>query len=176
MMEQLDLFALEPTEEWVFEQLYPSLLQVITDNNLAESKFKCVWTKYYSSVWYDTQMAFRICLRDGFHYFGVSDAFVHGLDESLANRITRDGYIKGFTNFSFDPSVEDIQQFASFLSSTLDQAIDGFTKEFDCCSRWEECSNAKKCTQPNPDIAIGCGYRKIMKKGHIFYGVNRNID
>ena len=176
MMEQLDLFVTEPSESWVFDQLYPALLQVVTDNNLSRDKLRYKQGDNYSSVWYDTQMAFRICLRGEHHYFGVSDSYTGTATEYHVERITKDGRIKGFTNYAFEPTIEGIQLFAAFLASTLDQAIDSVVKEFDCCSRYEECSNAKKCINPNPDIAIGCGYRKIMKKGHIFYGVNRNVD
>ena len=175
-MDQLNLFDTLPTESWVFEQISPALLQVISNNNLSCDKLRCESGKNYSSVWYDSQMVFRICLRGDYHYFGVSDAFTGTATEFHAERITKNGRTNGFTNYSFAPNAADIQLFSTFLASVLDQSIDGISKEFDCCSRFEECSNAKKCIHPNSDFAAGCGYRKIMKKGRIFYGQNRNTD
>jgi len=57
----------------------------------------------------------------------------------------------------------------------MECVIDAIPKQFDCCSRYEECSNAKRCIHPNPETALICGYRKIMKKGRIYYGKNKNI-
>ncbi len=47
--------------------------------------------------------------------------------------------------------------------------------EFDCCSRYEQCSDAKTCIHPDKQRALLCGYRKKLEKGIIFYGKNRNI-
>ena len=46
---------------------------------------------------------------------------------------------------------------------------------FSCCSRYEECSNAKKCINPIERLRRNCGYRKNLEQGIIFYGVNKNI-
>ena len=47
--------------------------------------------------------------------------------------------------------------------------------EFDCCSRYMECSNARKCVNPLPERGLLCGYRKKLENGIIFYGENRNV-
>lgn len=44
-----------------------------------------------------------------------------------------------------------------------------------CCSRYLECSDAKQCVHPDPAFALGCGYRKILASGKIYYGENRNV-
>lgn len=175
MMEQLDLFATEPTEEWVFELLKDELFRIIMRNNVAKDKLLCKRGKTYSSVWYDTQLAFRICSRGEHHYFGISDAYKVQEEDNLECYITKDGRCDGFTNYSFEPTPDGVLEYGLYLGSCLDKAIDSVTKEFDCCSRYEECSDAMRCTNPNPDFATGCGYRKIMKSGRIFYGKNRNI-
>ncbi len=46
---------------------------------------------------------------------------------------------------------------------------------FGCCSRYEECSDARKCTQPMKLLSLACQYRKNLEQGRIFYGKNRNI-
>lgn len=176
MMEQMDLFSITPTEPWVYQVLMPTLQSVITHNNISLSKLVLKEGKAYSSVWYDTQMAFRICCRDNHTYFGVSNAYAYCAPPDIGRYITKEGRSDGFTNYSYVPTEEGICIFSEFLAAVLDQAIDSIQKEFDCCSRFEECSDAKHCTNPNADLATGCGYRKIMKKGRIYYGANRNID
>ncbi len=45
---------------------------------------------------------------------------------------------------------------------------------FDCCSRYESCSDAKRCLHPIPAEALGCTYGKRLREGHIYYGKNKN--
>lgn len=164
------------TEVEVYDILKECLADVILQNNVALDQLTCKEGKMYSSVWYGTQMAFRICCRDGHHYFGVSDAYTELCPQLLLDRITKDGRSDGFTNYSFVQNSEGILEFSTFLTACLDKAIDSLAKEFDCCSHYEQCSDAKRCVNPNPSLAVGCGYRRIMKQGRIFYGKNRNVN
>lgn len=173
--DMLGLFSILPNEEDVFNTLKDSLSAVISKNSVSHDKLIVKKGKAYSSIWYGTQMAFRLCCRNDHHYFGVSNAYIGFASDEIAQRITSDGRSDGFTNYEFMPTHDGIMLFSTFLSSTLDAAIDALPKEFDCCSRFEECSDAMHCTNPNPNIATGCGYRKIMKTGRIFCGKNRNI-
>lgn len=164
-----------PEEEQAYNWLAPALKRVVADNNTPSGWLVLDGCKDYSSVWYGSQIAFRICYRGRHHYFGVSNSFIHLVPDELSTCITASGKKDGFTNFEFSLNRNDIAKFTPFLSSVLNAAIDKLPKDYDCCSRYEECSNAKRCIHPNPAMAIGCGYRKILKSGRIFYGPNRNI-
>lgn len=45
---------------------------------------------------------------------------------------------------------------------------------FGCCSRYIECSNAKKCLHPNWFRSLSCEYKSHLESGEIFYGRNKN--
>jgi hypothetical protein len=45
---------------------------------------------------------------------------------------------------------------------------------FGCCSRYEQCSDERKCVNPDQLLSLACGYRKNLEKGKIFYGKNKN--
>lgn len=45
---------------------------------------------------------------------------------------------------------------------------------FGCCSRYNECSNARKCIHPDQMYATACDYRKNLESGKIFYGKRKN--
>lgn len=47
---------------------------------------------------------------------------------------------------------------------------------FGCCSRFNECSDAKKCVHVNKLYSKACSYRGHLDAGRIFYGKNRNVD
>lgn len=56
-------------------------------------------------------------------------------------------------------------------------AFEIFLKEngFDCCSRYESCSDAGHCIHPDIMFAKQCTYRQQLMDGRIFYGKNRNV-
>lgn len=191
--DQLNLFVSPLTENDVFEILRPILAVALTENNIGRPDDIIIDPnpenqKNFSPICYVKHdpyecenkhtliKLFRICCRNGHHYFGVSDAYLHLASEELASHITKDGRTPGFTNYAFEQSTDGILLFASFLSSILVSKIDALQNEFECCSRFEECSNAKACIHPNPYLAVVCGYRKILKSGRIFFGENRTVD
>lgn len=48
-------------------------------------------------------------------------------------------------------------------------------EQFGCCSRFMECSDAKKCIHSDALFAAACIYRRNLEDGKIFYGKNRNV-
>ena len=52
------------------------------------------------------------------------------------------------------------------------------TKEssFACCSKFTECSDAKRCLHENKLYSTACMYRYNLENGKIFYGKNKNIE
>lgn len=187
MMEQLDLFATIPTEEWVYDILLPILKDGLSESNAGSDNIAVDRGKEYSSVSYlkhdpydaskpaKKQLAFRICCRNDLRYFGISNNYINLVPTDLMDFRTDSGKGDGFSNFSFEATSEGVKQYASLLSSVLDAVTYSMIKEFDCCSRCEQCSDAKRCVHPNPAVATSCGYRKILKSGRIFYGKNRNV-
>lgn len=175
-MEQMDLFTLEPTEEWVFQLLLPTLNEVIYQNNANPEKLVLKKGKQYSSVWIDAQMVFRICFRGKKHYFSVRNEYYDIASDEIKAKVKNYREDKEFQDFFVDPSSEGVLFFSEYFAKLLDKAIDSVPIEFQCCSHVEECSDAKRCVNLNTDLAMACGYRKVMKSGRIFYGKNRNID
>lgn len=49
------------------------------------------------------------------------------------------------------------------------------SSSFGCCSKFIECSDAKKCVHENKIYSMGCKYRANLEIGKIFYGKNRNV-
>ena len=49
------------------------------------------------------------------------------------------------------------------------------SSSFGCCSKFIECSDAKKCVHENKIYSMGCKYRANLEMGKIFYGKNRNV-
>lgn len=175
-MDQFDLFTDEPTEEWVYEALKPALLSAIRYCNAGDDRLEIKSAKDYSSVYFRKQLAFRVFCRNEQRFFGVSNGYASLADPEIRELAVSDKKYNGFDKYPFEPTNDGVQRFSAFFGAIIEAIIDSIQKEFDCCSRVEVCSNEKRCINPNSDLAVACGYRKIMKSGRIFYGKNRNVD
>lgn len=64
---------------------------------------------------------------------------------------------------------------AKAASIIIKSAIKATPKSYDCCALYTECSDARRCVNQS-ESSFGCGYRKVLADGRVFYGKNRNID
>lgn len=73
-------------------------------------------------------------------------------------------------------SLEEIPNHLDKIKRSCQYILDRLPKEFSCCSRYMQCSDAKICIHPDKPFAAGCFYRKVLHSGRVFYGKNRNIN
>lgn len=73
-------------------------------------------------------------------------------------------------------TLSDVPDYFDRITATCQRILDGVPKDFSCCSRYMECSDAKICTNPDKMAAVGCYYRRVLHNGKVFYGANRNIE
>lgn len=72
------------------------------------------------------------------------------------------------TYIAFDELNEEAVQ---FIKSVAIYYVDNFepSDKFGCCSKYKECSNAKKCLHENLFYSKACWYRKNLESGNILY-------
>ncbi len=185
MTDQISLFHSVATEEDVYEILLPDLVEGLKKSNAGYTDgreyLKLKPGKSYSSVNYlkydpyeagkqeGEVLAFRICLRKNNHFFGVSNQNLKEIRENLLPHAIVSRTNDGFTNFDFERTESGIKCFSKLLVSVLDAITYDITKEFDCCSRIDQCSDARHCIHPNPAMATSCGYRKVLRDGKNYY-------
>lgn len=176
MNEQIALAGFEPPHEkelTAYNSILPRLQAAAEEIGASIADINIVHNKEYSSVRYSSILAFRLKLRKNSRYIEVpldSKSVVQviaPLDKQ--KKVTGDFWRVKLDN-------ERIVEYADVLASVLQDAINRLPKEWDCCSRYMECSNAKRCVHPDPALALKCGYRKILSSGKIYYGENRNVD
>lgn len=79
------------------------------------------------------------------------------------------------TRANFAADSNNLNELFSFvIKSVLDKYFTEGSDAFGCCSRYEECSDAKKCLHENKLYARNCIYGAHLAEGRIFYGKNRN--
>lgn len=175
-MEQMSLL-LTP-EEKAFEAARPALEDVLKRYRLDRDRIFFSQTKSgYYSIYFDTKQedakALPVIARLGGkkkQYMAVKTPYLRFSKVFNGEAVHgKDGYSKIYLT-SFD----DIKEYSALLQEVL-QTVMRTLREFDCCSRYIECSDAKQCVHPNPEFALKCGYQFILKEGRVFYGSNRNV-
>lgn len=75
-----------------------------------------------------------------------------------------------FYGFATNNSAEFCEMISSIVISLF--AFD----RFDCCGKFRECSDAKRCLHEDMLYSTACTYRKKLENGIVFYGKNRTIN
>ncbi|MBD5162202.1 MAG: hypothetical protein HDT14_09355 [Oscillibacter sp.] len=176
MSDQITLAGFEAPHEKelsAYNSILPRLRIAAEEMGANAEDVKIVPGKTYSSIWYDSLLAFRLRLRKNSRYIEVPVESKDTVSEicPLSDQKEVSG---GFWRVKL--GAEPVSDHADALAVVLQDTINRLPKEWDCCSRYMECSNARKCVHPDPSFALACGYRKKLVKDIIFYGENRNID
>jgi len=176
MSEQVTLGGFEAPHEKELTAYVEILPQLQTMANSLGARTEDVMIKpgkSYSSVWYGSALAFRLKLRKNARYIEVpieSKSVVADLAPECQQKEVPGGF------WRVTLGGEPVATHADVLAQVLADTINRLPKEWDCCSRYLECSNARKCVHPDPAFALACGYRKLLAAGIIYYGENRTID
>lgn len=176
MSNQIALAGFEPPHEkelTAYNSILPQLQAAAEEIGASTAGIKIVPNQEYSSVWYASLLVFRLRLRKKIWYIEVPLSAKTAVQE-IAPLDRQKEVSGGFWRVKLGN--EPVSEHADALAAVLQDAINQLPKEWDCCSRYMECSNAKRCVHPDPELALKCGYRKILASGKIYYGENRNVD
>lgn len=162
-MDQVTFF--QSAESDAYNAIKPRLLSVLERNWADSSLLAFDQRKSYYSITFDGSVVAR--LKSGKKpYIEFPESSV-----AISEGRKRDGYIRIFLD-----DLAKASDYAHYFDASLQTIIDTIPKEFSCCSRYMECSNEIKCLNPDKDLAMRCGYRKVLMSGKVFYGVNRNVE
>lgn len=126
----------------------------------------------YTAVKFANLTAFRLKIRGKQHYISIPLALEDLVPDGVPVRNNlADGKYRRILITDSHP----LSSYKDFLVCVVSETVNRYPKEWDCCSRYLECSDAKVCIHPDKAFALGCGYRRILNSGRIFYGKNRNI-
>ena len=188
-MSFVDLNISMDDEESVFQAIKPAFTSVMERNGIPESYMNLSKKKEYFSVELErkpelaqfaldktTYLICRIKCGKKLSYISIKNLpeSQSGILENYETSQTKTDSDSGFIRIHI--SGLSAQDLAPVMSLVMANTIESIPKEFDCCSRYEECSNARRCTHPDPNFAMGCGYRSKLSKGIIYYGENKTVS
>lgn len=126
----------------------------------------------YTVVKFNKLTAFRLRLRGKQHYISIPLTLLDLIpDDAPCKAPTKDEKYYKILITDDHP----LHSYKDFLVKAVAETVNQYPKEWDCCSRYLACSDAKACVHPDKAFALSCGYRRILSSGRIFYGKNRNI-
>ena len=105
----------------------------------------------------------------------IKDSLLYNLEIPFDATTNKPASLGDFTEIHFPVDSDSI---CEFLRNVVLRGLASYesNSSFACCSRFIQCSDAKKCVHDNKLYAKGCKYRANLEAGRIFYGKNRNID
>lgn len=159
-------------EDAFLEKALPILRKAAESRNADPEDITYEVLVSYSSVKFRSSLICKLKMRGKKWYISIPNRLREVIPENIET--TKTASEGQFLRIAFE-QLTDSEALSLIEEATL-LAIELIPKEFDCCARFEECSNAKVCIHPNPAFSMLCGYRKILKSGRVFYGENRNIN
>ncbi len=166
-MEQIELFS-DPQKD-AANFLKEAAAKIVKENELPLNKlFVRKNSGYYSVIFFDD-----VILQVG----GKPKKYI-SIPTPILQRLNNYRHLAGNGKYTKFPIADfsEVANYESLAECAMQAVIDRMPVEFDCCSRYLECSDAKSCTHPDKEFSLKCGYRKILKSGRIFYGKNRNVN
>lgn len=148
-------------EKWIQEKLYGVL-----DRNTTEHKHLSIRrNKGYRSVLYRSGIVFTYNFTAKKNWVKFPVRYARHLPEGsdLDIKPKQGGILIKLESEERARELEDV------YCAALDEAIDNGARSYSCCSRYQECSDAGRCVNPYPDIAIECRYKINLKHGRNFY-------
>lgn len=176
MEDQVYLPGFEPTEykeRSYLESILPSMASAVENSGGDSSILSLKSNKSgYSVVFYGVLTIFRLGLRGKQNYISIPAIYADLIPASWPKK-----RLKSETKYIRIPldNISELDNYTDVLISLAGAAVNRYPKDWDCCSRYMECSDAKTCVHPDKKVALSCGYRRILNTGKVFYGKNRNV-
>lgn len=173
-MEQMCFDMDVSDERRAFELLYPHISDLIYDAPIDSGVLLFREIENCSSIYFlnPSLIFFQIRLRKKTRYLLIPEEYSTELPSNT--HVSRTKSANGMVRVSIN-SPEDIILYVHILRTILNRIARRY-QIFGCCSRYEACSDAKKCIHPDIKTALGCQYRQNLIQGKIFYGKNRNTN
>lgn len=164
---------MQAPEELAFEIVRPALEEVLLKNRLSADYLSLAQNKgYYSILFtYGKEKGGSVVAQ----LWNKKRPYIAVPTYTVKNTAFSSVAENSLYSKCYLTSWDEIGSQTELLQTVLSGVIDNIPKDFDCCSRYMECSNAKECVHPDPDTAFLCGYRRVLRDGKIFYGANRNV-
>ena len=157
-----------------------SIKNILNDRTGFDSNTEFTYNKGNLAVSFfksgNNSRSFWITLGNKSHKLEVKYSYFFLIDSLIEKRDSVEKLSNGRVVFRF-ADFNELQAYKSIILDIYDYCErEAKGSLFDCCHRYEECSNALDCIHPDKEFSLCCSYRKKLKQGIVFFGINRNAD
>ena len=151
------------------ESIYNKILIILKENDKDVENVKP--NKSGDTIFVEGTAAFDIILHKRDQYIAVKQRYEHLFKNPLrlSNIKSKPEWIRYSITTEYD--LDEISNVILYIYDDCKPS----GPMFGCCSRFNACSDEKKCIHPDKVYAKNCWYQENLKQGKIFYGINRNI-
>lgn len=159
-------------ERQFYESIQPKLLKILDDYGISPNNLEFEPTKSgYSSLRYRDAVVCTLKLGPVVYRIGVPAGELRELDD---RGIAHEGLASsGLIRIPLQ-AAEEAGKYAEYICGCFQRAIERYPKQYSCCAYYMECSDAGRCVNTRPEIAVDCSYNYKLRKGIVFFGKNRN--
>lgn len=151
-------------------KIFELIKNILSNENIDVEPLELRQNKTTSAIYYFNSMICTIKISKKLKFLSFDKKYLHLFSETL-NVSQLDSDLSHFrVNITNISDIDKITQQLIEIFSSLN-----VPSTFDICSRYMECSNQKKCVHPDKLHSRECGYKRILEKGIVFYGNNRNV-
>lgn len=173
MYEQISLDSLEDKKFTSEEEVYSYISDLIEAKYNDSESLSLKENIHYFSICFFDAPKIRIKKVWEEFYLEFPDHFI---DEIKNHNVDAKLMSSGYYRVSI-PSIGFNDNLKSLIFEIYEYCYRKYSDDrFDCCSKYLECSDNKKCPYEGDSFARACSYHYTMtKKKKIFYGKNRNV-
>ena len=178
-LEEYEAFSFSE-EHAVIGHVHDVLSPFLVAENMDFSQFIFEEKENYSSVILSTptgsmvnaySLLLRVRFRKKAKYFSVRTPLFNAAKSYLSEDSVATAKADGeFTRLPLSQP-QDILYYSDFIIECLKKILNSLCI-FDCCEKYEECSDNLRCVCPDRNLALGCRYKRNLRNGLVFYGKN----
>lgn len=129
-------------------------------------------TSEYSSIFVSSGLFMRLRFRGTKKYAAIPNTYFTSIKAEFDSETL--SQLESASDFIRLPlsTPSDLMQYSEMIQKCFLKMLGSLTGQFDCCSRYEECSDLLRCVCPDKNLALGCRYKKNLRNGVVFYGKN----
>ena len=153
------------------DSIFNKISDILKEHEKPLENVKLKYNKDYQMIFIEDTAAFRITLNSKSKYISTKVRYEHLFRQPL--KLSSIDSDSEWIRYSITTEY-DLDEISNVILYIYDDCKPSGPM-FGCCSRFNACSDEKKCVHPDKVYAKNCWYQENLKQGKIFYGVNRNI-
>lgn len=155
----------------MYQEVFEEIKKQVIALGYPTDQLKMAENKSYWSIYYSNTLICSVTLNTKSQYVTFDSKYLKDFENrgcDISQTKSDSNHFRLHINYGFE-----IEKFSSEIQKIIKSIR--VPKTFDICSRYMQCSDARRCVHPDLIHAKECSYKEKLENGIIFYGKNRNV-